>query len=136
MRKSSCVARARLWQPRPPHANTPGMGIGAIRRMVAAASLAVIGVSATHAAPGGTKQALQQAKEFYTGLRFEKALVALDEALKHPNRLADLIEIYELQGLAHAALNRNDKAQLAFAHLLMLDPEHKLPDYEISGSNL
>jgi tetratricopeptide (TPR) repeat protein len=80
-------------------------------------------------AVAATNEALHKAKQFYMGLQFDKAAVQLDKALRFANRYGDLVEIYELQGLTWAALGKNDEAREAFAHLLMIAPEHALPDY-------
>jgi hypothetical protein len=59
------------------------------------------------------------------------------------NTRAELIEIYELEGIVFGSLNKAEPAQLAFSRLLSLDPEHKLngkfaprvttPFYEAKG---
>jgi len=80
-------------------------------------------------ADGGTNTDLARAKEYYMGLRFDAVLSALDKAIKFENRYSDMVEIYELMGLTYAALGHNKKAREAYGRLLMIDPEHKLPDY-------
>lgn len=80
-------------------------------------------------AGGGTNTDLARAKEYYMGLRFDAVLSALDKAMKFENRYSDMVEIYELMGLTYAALGQNRKAREAYGRLLMIDPEHRLPDY-------
>jgi hypothetical protein len=87
---------------------------------------------------------LDRARALVGDLKYAEAGKVLQAAeAATGNTRADLIEIYELEGIVFGSLNKAEAAQLAFARLLSLDPEHKLngkfaprvttPFYEAKG---
>lgn len=107
---------------------------GAVHRILAPIALLVIGIGAPQhsaaapAAQADTAAALRAAFEAYEELRFNDALRLIEAALRQPSSREDLLRLYELQGLTHAFLGAWRRARLPFRHVLMLDPEHTLPD--------
>jgi hypothetical protein len=70
---------------------------------------------------------LEQARGRADELDYAGALKLLDAALEVPgNERAQLLEIYELQGVSWATVGKADKARTAFRALLVLDPSHAL----------
>lgn len=60
------------------------------------------------------------------GVRYAAALAALKKAEAHEgNSVEQVVEIYELEGLAHAALKHPDEARKAFTRLLAVYPRHR-----------
>jgi hypothetical protein len=87
---------------------------------------------------------LEKARGLVSDVRYGEAAKALSAAeAATGNSRADLIELYELQGIVYGTLNKADLARAAFAKLFALDPEHKLkgkltprvttPFYEAKG---
>jgi hypothetical protein len=87
---------------------------------------------------------LDKARSLVSDVKYGEAAKALSAAeAATGNARADLIEIYELQGIVYGTLNKPDLARAAFTKLFALDPEHKLngklsprvttPFYEAKG---
>jgi tetratricopeptide (TPR) repeat protein len=68
---------------------------------------------------------LEWAANLVHGVRYAAALEALKKAQAHEGNSAEqLAQIFELEGLAHAALKRPDEARKDFTRLLALNPQH------------
>jgi len=80
-------------------------------------------------APTGDNPHLVDARGSFDALQFDQTLGHLGLALSMPLSRAELLEVYELQGITFAILSRWKKAAERFRRLLMIDPKHQLPDY-------
>jgi hypothetical protein len=87
---------------------------------------------------------LDKARQLVNDLKFADAGKALQAAeAQDANPRAELIEIYELEGIVFGSVNKPELSRTAFMKLLTLDPEHKLsgkfaprvttPFYEAKG---
>ncbi len=81
------------------------------------------------AGPGaaGANPHLDEAKVLYQRLKYADVPQTLEKALAHPdNTREQLIEIYELMGMAYVVLEDEKAARQAFQKLLSIAPEHRL----------
>ncbi len=71
---------------------------------------------------------LEEAKQLYQDLEYERALEALKRALSSPGtRSPDLAEIHVLRGLCHLQLGRDESGRGAFRAALLASPQAQLP---------
>ncbi len=96
-----------------------------IRPLVCTLALLVAAI----ASPAHAKNPdLAAAKARYAELRYDEAVVKATRALaREGNSAEELVQIYELLGLAYAVLADPGSAARAFDRLLALDPAHELP---------
>jgi hypothetical protein len=81
------------------------------------------------APPNAGARGLASARTLIDEFQFAKALSVISQTLKEPDLdTATLIDLYELEGIAHATSGAAPAAKEAFARLLTLDPAHAVPN--------
>jgi predicted MarR family transcription regulator len=100
--------------------------------MVVLLSAALTTASRLHADEPGRASAsstIAKAKRAFSDLRYEQALILLDQALASGNNSPEDMEVIQrLLGLATAALGEAQEAQFHFIRLLLLNPDAHLDD--------
>jgi hypothetical protein len=74
-------------------------------------------------------QAIANARALVDDFQFDKAIAAVNEALKQPGlETSSLISLYELEAIARSSKGDAAGAKDAFSRLLVLDPAHPMPN--------
>lgn len=85
-------------------------------------------IAVTLSAPVRAGPALDEARQAYAGLEYERCRAQAKGALEEPATREERVEAYRLMGLCRAALGDTEPAREAFIHMLAIDPEARLPE--------